>query len=1083
MTTPVSIPRAPRARVSCEPQRSRTCIRVSSIISLLVLTVIVVSAAPGNYAHAQCGWSDAFATQPLNGSVAALAIFDDGLGPALYAAGSFSQSGQTAANRIARWDGQAWSPLGSGLGGGLRGVRALIVFDDGNGSAIYAAGDFTTAGGAPAGRIARWNGAIWSAVCAGLAMGEAEALAVFDDGGGPALYVGGSFLKAGGASARRLAKWDGTQWTEVGSGLNGTVFALHVANSGGQPALFVGGNFTMAGGQPAPGVARWNGAVWSSLGSGIQGTVRAMAGTAGANQHLFVGGIFSQAGGIPASNVARWDGTAWSALDPLGVNDTVNALAFYDDLSGPALYAAGRFTSAGTVPASAVARWNGSTWSALDSGLSYVAGLPIAAALLADDAGPIPSLTVGGAFSAAGAIPSANIAQWELRDSDGDGVCDDVDSCPDFADPVQSDTDGDGLGDPCDNCPTIGNPGQYDWDFDGAGNLCDQCPGSDDFLDCDANGVPDCLDRANCVVTRDPGCDDCNLNGVLDRCDIADGLDADSNADGVPDSCEDWDNEAVNRLWSAPLNWASNIVPNNSAAQTFFVAINEAVAPASVILDIPVSISSLRILAGAALHLTDGFPLADLQVVSGNLLLQGADDGSLISSLLVEDGRRTLVSDGTVTIGESSMYRAETETLGGNATLVTQDLIVTGGTAPGAMDLTQAMLTQVTGKMLMSGTPCAPPCQPPCMIIANDACLDIGGDLTFVGPVEFEFSSTKPLSVGGSIINESDSTSSFTMPGTVLMPAPALARGGAGPRFIEAAGTDVGPAVAGLIDSFAFGTLRLADGVRVALVDTHDNDGSGYNAPPEALYVGTLRLGLGATLTLDGVNLYYLNLDNQGGTMNGTGFAAAIPLAANQPLPAPPPHDRRKNRYLSFVPNNGHTVVAFRVDKVNTPTGTCWVGAPNVRGNAPCLAQPTFRNWPEAVVHIGDCAISPVGDYRISAVASDFVVNPFYLGVETIRTPLRNAKWWGDTVGGNNGVEWTPPDRLTNVNDVLALLAFISGQSIRPTFQTANLMGVSTNNACLNEYVNSVDVLLMVLALSGAPYPFTTDFAACPPCP
>ena len=86
--------------------------------------------------------------------------------------------------------------------------------------------------------------------------------------------------------------------------------------------------------------------------------------------------------------------------------------------------------------------------------------------------------------------------------------------------------------------------------------------------------------------------------------------------------------------------------------------------------------------------------------------------------------------------------------------------------------------------------------------------------------------------------------------------------------------------VAGLVDNFAFGTLELSDGVQLDVIDTHDNDGSGYNAPPEALYVGTLRLGVGTRLLLQGVNLYYIFLDNQGGTIRGTGQAAAIPLGA-----------------------------------------------------------------------------------------------------------------------------------------------------------------------------------------------------------
>jgi hypothetical protein len=38
-------------------------------------------------------------------------------------------------------------------------------------------------------------------------------------------------------------------------------------------------------------------------------------------------------------------------------------------------------------------------------------------------------------------------------DNDGDGVCDDVDTCPGVANPGQEDRDGDGIGDACDECP------------------------------------------------------------------------------------------------------------------------------------------------------------------------------------------------------------------------------------------------------------------------------------------------------------------------------------------------------------------------------------------------------------------------------------------------------------------------------------------------------------------------------------------------------------------------------------------------------------------------------------------------------
>lgn len=59
--------------------------------------------------------------------------------------------------RIARWDGAAWSPLGSGMNGA---VLALSLFDDGSGQGprIHAGGSFTTAGGVEASHIASWDG-------------------------------------------------------------------------------------------------------------------------------------------------------------------------------------------------------------------------------------------------------------------------------------------------------------------------------------------------------------------------------------------------------------------------------------------------------------------------------------------------------------------------------------------------------------------------------------------------------------------------------------------------------------------------------------------------------------------------------------------------------------------------------------------------------------------------------------------------------------------------------------------------------------------------------------------------------------
>jgi hypothetical protein len=285
---------------------------------------------------------DGEAWDPLGGrvlgDVTALAVGRDGV---VYAAGTFSEAGGVAVNRIARWDGQAWSGLHSGVEHGRPGrdggrINALALGLD---NSLYAAGEFTAAGGQAASNVARWDGQRWSALGAGLD-DWARSLATGPDG---SLYAGGAFQEAGGRPASRIARWDGQSWSGLGSGVDAQVEGIAVAADG---VVYAAGLFTEAGGKPALGVARWDGESWLPLGSGIGNWVSDLV--LGPDGVLYAGGGFTEAGGREAYNVARWDGQEWSSIGT-GLDDFVSALAVSAEGE---LYAGGEFAEAGVARAS-----------------------------------------------------------------------------------------------------------------------------------------------------------------------------------------------------------------------------------------------------------------------------------------------------------------------------------------------------------------------------------------------------------------------------------------------------------------------------------------------------------------------------------------------------------------------------------------------------------------------------------------------------------------------------------------------------------------------------------------------------------
>jgi hypothetical protein len=336
-------------------------------------------------------WDGAAWSRPgqFSGAVFSMLVHDDGAGPALYVGGAFTLGGSGVFYHVAKWTGTVWVPIAPSMEPNNQiypYVTAIAFYDDGNGERLYATGELTSVNGIQFHNVARWSGTQWEPLGSGLNR-PANALLVFDDGSGPALYVGGKFTTAGGLPASRIARWNGQSWGSVGSGLmygnnhsSSEVRSLAVFDDGRGPRLMAAGTFSTQTNPVSGGtVAAWDGLAWSGLDSRAYGDGYMVCSTVESGAAaLYVGGDFDTLGGVYANGLARLSATGWSSLHR-GFDGAVNRLIVFDDGSGPALYAGGGFGGIGQLPAFEVAKWNGSHFSALPglSPLSMVSDLGV----------------------------------------------------------------------------------------------------------------------------------------------------------------------------------------------------------------------------------------------------------------------------------------------------------------------------------------------------------------------------------------------------------------------------------------------------------------------------------------------------------------------------------------------------------------------------------------------------------------------------------------------------------------------------------------------------------------------------------
>ena len=337
------------------------------------------------------------------GSVDSLQVVDFGTGNVLVAAGSFALPEPASGAGLARWNGVRWRCFQAGQNCVNMGSVPIAAFDDGTGEDLYYG-------------TRKWQQGA-AVDTSGPDITSFTELAVLRYEGQEALYAAGEFLEPGGGTSTRIFRRDASAWTPIGGPLDvNQIRALAVFDDGDGPRLFAAGF--------ASGIFRFDGASWKVVGdtpvvASVYSLIVFDDGTgpalyAGKDQRLF-------AGPLEAANVIRYDGTDWTSVgdSSFGILDSdqwgiVYDLEVYDDGTGPALYAGGRFDGA-------LRRWDGTGWNPVFDRVdlpNLIVGGSIVSMTVYDD-GDGPALMLGGRFDNVGDTPSYRIAEY--RPSSGVG--------------------------------------------------------------------------------------------------------------------------------------------------------------------------------------------------------------------------------------------------------------------------------------------------------------------------------------------------------------------------------------------------------------------------------------------------------------------------------------------------------------------------------------------------------------------------------------------------------------------------------------------------------------------------------------
>jgi len=284
--------------------------------------------------------------------------------------------------------------------------------------------------------------------------------------------------------------------------------------------------------------------------------------------------------------------------------------------------------------------------------------------------------------------------------------------------------------------------------------------------------------------------------------------------------------------------------------------------------------------------------------------------------------------------------------------------------------------------------------------------LSVNASVTFADPEALSMQAGDTLQLGGDLLGNTRDVGQWLPNGTLSFAS--------GAHQLEAMSFDFGNVPNGYTQNFAYGTISLAAGAEVTLVDQFTNSAE---PPRESVYATSLMVPSGAALNLNGLHLY-ASLVQIGGTVTGgvvsqtpeNGGPLALGTSAPGALSA-----AGALEHFTFLGRGGEHVV------ISVDTGSASVPSPSLNYAFVQLLDPSANvvaqasnTVPQQIVGLLDVVLPVDGIYTVavrapanySASTGNYLV-AVWDATPTVASLVLNQQEYGDLMSPFSVDEWT----------------------------------------------------------------------------